>query len=110
MAAIASSAPNRRRCGARVAQSEWDAADGDYPASDDDGGGRWYCHNAGAAEGGRWRGAKRTACTPFRHLGFFPDMAPVWDWLPGGDSKPDPAFLNLFGYRWQPGLAARARR
>jgi 23S rRNA (cytosine1962-C5)-methyltransferase len=20
-------------------------------------------------------------CTPFRHLGFFPDMAPVWDWM-----------------------------
>ena len=20
-------------------------------------------------------------CTPFRHLGFFPDMTPVWDWM-----------------------------
>jgi 23S rRNA (cytosine1962-C5)-methyltransferase len=47
-----------------------------------------------------WREARFTAsCTPFRHLGFFPDMAPVWDWLRGEIAdKPDPAFLNLFGY------------
>jgi hypothetical protein len=36
---------------------------------------------------------------PFRHLGFFPDMAPVWDWMGsmlGG--KADASCLNLFGY------------
>ncbi|MBA2467746.1 MAG: class I SAM-dependent methyltransferase, partial [Sphingomonas sp.] len=34
--------------------------------------------------------------TPFRHLGFFPDMAPQWDWMRerAGDSE----VLNLFGY------------
>src|SRR3546814_2410364 len=32
-------------------------------------------------------------------LGFFPDMAPVWDWLRERVAdKADPAFLNLFGY------------
>ena len=47
-----------------------------------------------------WRETRFTAqCTPFRHLGFFPDMAPVWDWLRDRVAdKPDPAFLNLFGY------------
>jgi len=38
-------------------------------------------------------------CTPFRHLGFFPDMAPVWTWmreqLAGHDGA---STLNLFGY------------
>ena len=84
-------------------QSEWDAADGEFiPASDDDGGGRWYYNKPVPQEGWPlgWRETRFTAqCTPFRHLGFFPDMAPVWDWLRGQIAdKPDPAFLNLFGY------------
>src|SRR3546814_14710687 len=66
-------------------QSEWDKADGEFiPASDDDGGGRWYYNKPVPAEGWplAWRETRFTAqCTPFRHLGFFPDMAPVWDWL-----------------------------
>uniref|UniRef100_UPI00082BE4D1 class I SAM-dependent methyltransferase n=1 Tax=Erythrobacter sp. CCH5-A1 TaxID=1768792 RepID=UPI00082BE4D1 len=37
--------------------------------------------------------------TPFRHLQFFPDMAPVWDWmrlqLEGMDAAET---MNLFGY------------
>ncbi|HSG54150.1 MAG TPA: class I SAM-dependent methyltransferase, partial [Paracoccaceae bacterium] len=38
-------------------------------------------------------------CTPFRHLGFFPDMAPVWDWMRGMlEGRDDAATLNLFGY------------
>jgi 23S rRNA (cytosine1962-C5)-methyltransferase len=38
-------------------------------------------------------------CTPFRHLGFFPDMDPVWRWMRGeiaGASEPN--CMNLFGY------------
>jgi 23S rRNA (cytosine1962-C5)-methyltransferase len=34
--------------------------------------------------------------TPFRHLGFFPDMAPQWDWMRGRAA--DGNVLNLFGY------------
>ena len=83
--------------------SEWDSADGEFvPASDEDGGGRWYFHKPVPAEGWplAWRETRFTAsCTPFRHLGFFPDMAPVWDWLRGRVAdQADPAFLNLFGY------------
>lgn len=84
-------------------ESEWDKADGEFiPASDDDGGGRWYFNKPVPQEGWplEWREARFMAsCTPFRHLGFFPDMAPVWDWLRGKvEDKADPAFLNLFGY------------
>ena len=104
-------------------------AEGEFiPGSDEDGGGRWQYAAPVPADG--WplsRGpVKFTAqCTPFRHLGFFPDMAPVWDWMgeqyrrPGLDPGPlagstqplarfpavpgqarDDGFssLNLFGY------------
>ena len=102
---------------------KWQAHGEFIPASDDDGGGRW--HFAGPVPPEGWplaRGeVKFTAqCTPFRHLGFFPDMAPVWDWMgeqlsprEGGDLghdetstaiaqgprlRGDSATLNLFGY------------
>jgi 23S rRNA (cytosine1962-C5)-methyltransferase len=78
-------------------------AEGEFvPGSDEDGGGRWQYAAPVPADG--WplsRGPiKFTAqCTPFRHLGFFPDMSPVWDWM--GEQlagKTDAATLNLFGY------------
>ena len=83
-------------------QAEWDA-DGEFvPGSDEDGGGRWQLDPA-VPRGGwplAWNDVRFTAqCTPFRHLGFFPDMAPVWDWMGkqlGGRS--DAQTLNLFGY------------
>ena len=103
-------------------EAEW-PADGEFvPGSDEDGGGRWELSRDVPQEGWElgWRDARFTAqCIPFRHLGFFPDMAPVWDWMgeqlsprEGGDLGPDaerqppeaPAFagarptLNLFGY------------
>jgi 23S rRNA (cytosine1962-C5)-methyltransferase len=61
------------------------ASDGEFvPGSDEDGGGRWQFANPVPQDG--WplaRGDVRftAQCTPFRHLGFFPDMAPVWDWM-----------------------------
>ena len=81
---------------------EW-AADAEFvPGSDDDGGGRWLFNRPVPREG--WPlvhgEVKFTAsCTPFRHLGFFPDMAPVWDWM--GDrlaGMAEAQILNLFGY------------
>jgi 23S rRNA (cytosine1962-C5)-methyltransferase len=79
------------------------ASDGEFvPASDEDGGGRWQFARPVPQEGWplSWGEVKFTAqCTPFRHLGFFPDMAPVWDWM--GErlaDKRDSATLNLFGY------------
>jgi 23S rRNA (cytosine1962-C5)-methyltransferase len=64
--------------------AEWQA-DGEFvPGSDEDGGGRWSFAEAMSGEGWplAWNDVRFTAqCTPFRHLGFFPDMAPVWEWM-----------------------------
>ncbi|WP_228243191.1 class I SAM-dependent methyltransferase [Porphyrobacter sp. GA68] len=80
----------------------WDAHGEFVPGSDEDGGGRWVMSGKVPADGWplSWRDIRFTAqCTPFRHLGFFPDMAPVWDWMRaqlGG--RQDAQTLNLFGY------------
>jgi len=82
--------------------AEWDAHGEFVPGSDEDGGGRWQFDQPVPRDG--WplaRGEVRftASCTPFRHLGFFPDMAPVWDWM--GEmlaGKPEASTLNLFGY------------
>jgi len=72
------------------------------PGSDEEGGGRWNFAEPVPREGWplRWHEARFTAqCTPFRHLGFFPDMAPVWAWMRGQlDGHAAPECLNLFGY------------
>ena len=97
--------------------AEWDA-DGEFvPGSDEDGGGRWQFAGEVPREGWplAWNDVNFTAqCTPFRHLGFFPDMAAVWTWMraqldpppqgegtqakPGGGAPRDFSTLNLFGY------------
>lgn len=80
----------------------WDAHGEFIPGSDEDGGGRWHYSKPVPDHGWplAWNDVRFTAqCTPFRHLGFFPDMAPVWNWMReqlGG--KPDAATMNLFGY------------
>ena len=81
---------------------DWQA-DGEFvPGSDEDGGGRWQFAREVPREGWplAWNEVRFTAqCTPFRHLGFFPDMAPVWEWMRsqlGGQT--DAQTLNLFGY------------
>lgn len=82
--------------------ADWRADAEFVPGSDEDGGGRWQFERAVPREGWElgWNDVRFTAsCTPFRHLGFFPDMAPVWDWM--GErlaGKPDAQTLNLFGY------------
>jgi 23S rRNA (cytosine1962-C5)-methyltransferase len=82
--------------------NHWDAHGEFVPGSDEDGGGRWHYGKPVPRDG--WdlaRGDVRftASCTPFRHLGFFPDMAPVWDWMGGRlADKADASTLNLFGY------------
>ena len=79
---------------------EWDA-DGEFiPGSDEEGGGRWQFNRQVPRDGWvmEWEDVRfRAQCTPFRHLAFFPDMAPQWAWMrerlaPGAEA------LNLFGY------------
>lgn len=80
----------------------WDAHGEFVPGSDEDGGGRWLFDKMVPREGWplAWNEVGFTAqCTPFRHLGFFPDMAPVWDWMRDMLAGQDGAStLNLFGY------------
>ncbi|MDF2097422.1 class I SAM-dependent methyltransferase [Aquibaculum arenosum] len=79
--------------------------------------------DADETDSGRWRfdkevpeswtlgwGPLRFAarCTPFRHLGFFPEQAPHWSWcneqLSGRETPPK--VLNLFAYTGLASLAA----
>lgn len=80
----------------------WDAHGEFVPGSDEDGGGRWQFDKQVPRDGWplAWNEVAFTAqCTPFRHLGFFPDMAPVWDWMRGMlAGRTDASTMNLFGY------------
>jgi 23S rRNA (cytosine1962-C5)-methyltransferase len=84
------------------ASADWDAHGEFIPGSDEEGGGRWVFHKPVPRDGWplAWKEARFTAQnTPFRHLGFFPDMAPVWDWMRALIAdKPDAECMNLFGY------------
>jgi 23S rRNA (cytosine1962-C5)-methyltransferase len=86
-------------------QAMWAPASGDWdpdatfvPGSDEEGGGRWVQHRPVPRQWPLSRGQVRfnASLTPFRHLGFFPDMAPQWDWMRERSSYAD--VLNLFGY------------
>jgi 23S rRNA (cytosine1962-C5)-methyltransferase len=72
------------------------------PGSNEDGGGRWT-DAPDLPEAGwpvHWDDVTFTAQpTPFRHFGFFPDMAPVWTWMRRQlKESEDAETLNLFGY------------
>lgn len=84
------------------ATADW-TADGEFiPGSDDEGGGRWYYEKPVPKDGWplSWDDVTfQASCTPFRHLGFFPDMAPVWTWMRERVAdKAEPQVMNLFGY------------
>ena len=94
---------------------DW-VADGEFVGgSDDDGGGRWQL---GSDVPGRWELQRPVAesgevrffgtNTPFRHLGFFPDMGGQWDWM-APRLGPGARFLNMFGYTGVASLIGAAR-
>lgn len=80
------------------ARADWDPDATFVPGSDEEGGGRWLQHRPVPRQWELSRGDVRFAAslTPFRHLGFFPDMAPQWDWMRERSAEAD--VLNLFGY------------
>jgi 23S rRNA (cytosine1962-C5)-methyltransferase len=80
------------------ARGDWDPDATFVPGSDEEGGGRWVHHRSVPKQWELSRGPVRfdASLTPFRHLGFFPDMAPQWDWMRGLAAGAD--VLNLFGY------------
>jgi 23S rRNA (cytosine1962-C5)-methyltransferase len=87
----------------------WDA-DGEFiPGSDEDGGGQWH-HKTKLPQHGwssEWEELTfNSRPTPFRHLGYFPDMAPVWHWM---RVQAPASALNLFGYTGVGSLALAAK-
>ena len=80
------------------ARDDWDPDATFVPGSDEEGGGRWVQHRPVPRQWELGRdGVKFSASlTPFRHLGFFPDMAPQWDWMRERANGAD--ILNMFGY------------
>lgn len=84
------------------ASTDWHAHAEFVPGSDEDGGGRWDYREPVPRDGWpmAWDDVRFTAqTTPFRHLGFFPDMAPVWRWMRDRIAGMEaPECLNLFGY------------
>jgi 23S rRNA (cytosine1962-C5)-methyltransferase len=96
------------------ARANW-AADGEFiGGSDEEGGGRWQLK---PNVPDRWEMKRPTpqgdvhfwsSNTPFRHLGFFPDMGGQWDWLQAR-IRPGDRVMNMFGYTGVGSLvAARA--
>ena len=80
------------------ASDDWQADATFVPGSDEEGGGRWVQHKPVPKNWPLSRGSIRfhASLTPFRHLAFFPDMAPQWDWM--REQASDADILNLFGY------------
>lgn len=80
------------------ARDDWDPDATFVPGSDEEGGGRWVQHRPVPSSWELSRDGVRfnASLTPFRHLGFFPDMAPQWDWM--RERAKDGEMLNLFGY------------
>lgn len=81
------------------ARQDWDPHATFMPASDEEGRGRWIEHRHVPERWPLSRGNVKfhASLTPFRHLAFFPDMAPQWDFARarlGDDSEA----MNLFGY------------
>ena len=95
------------------ASNAWDADAEFIPASDEDGGGRWQFDRPVPREGWTlcWDDVRfRAQATPFRHLAFFPDMAPVWAWMRDClDGREAPTALNLFGYTGVGSLALASK-
>ncbi|MBV9842876.1 MAG: class I SAM-dependent methyltransferase [Sphingomonadaceae bacterium] len=92
------------------ASADWDA-DGEFVgASDEEGGGRWRLSGNVPREWPlTWEEVRfQASCTPFRHLGFFPDMAPLWTWMRDRTASGD-QLLNLFGYTGVGTLALAAQ-
>jgi 23S rRNA (cytosine1962-C5)-methyltransferase len=80
------------------ARADWHPDATFVPGSDEEGGGRWVQHRQIPAHWPLERDGVTfgASLTPFRHLGFFPDMAPQWDWM--RERAADAEVLNLFGY------------
>jgi 23S rRNA (cytosine1962-C5)-methyltransferase len=86
--------------------ADWSADAEFVGGSEEEGGGRWRYRTPLPESWPIVQAGVRlhAQCTPFRHLGFFPDMAPHWARLAA--LSPDAEVLNLFGYTGAASLVA----
>lgn len=102
--------------GKALPESDWAAADGLFVAGNTEDKGRWQLSDTLPAS---WEmsfeGVRFCALpTPFRHLGFFPEQSPHWQWTArkiaefiAKEGRP-PRLLNLFAYSGVASLHAAA--
>lgn len=92
------------------AAPEWRHDGAFVGASDEEGGGRWQLDRTVPRDWPlRWQDVRFAAAnTPFRHLQFFPDMAPQWAWMRDRVGDGDEV-MNLFGYTGVGSLALAAK-
>lgn len=95
----------------RLPDKDWASADAVFVGDSEEGDGRWRFRD-GALE--TWKTGYRDVAfhgrfTPFRHVGFFPEQAPHWDWmLERLAGRGRARLLNLFGYTGVASLLAAA--
>jgi len=100
----------------RLADKDWDSADAVFVGDSEEGDGRWRFKDEPLET---WKTGYRDVAfygrfTPFRHVGFFPEQAPHWDWMlerlaaNAGEGLERPKLLNLFGYTGVASLLAAA--
>lgn len=94
----------------RLPESKWNAADAVFAGDNDAEDGRWnFRKTLPESWITNYNGIKfRGRFTPFRHVGYFPEQAPHWDWmLEHIKGKSQPAkILNLFAYTGVASLVA----
>jgi 23S rRNA (cytosine1962-C5)-methyltransferase len=94
----------RARWAPALRSDAWDKAVAEYRGPDDEKKGTWVHHGDIPASWEMLYGpVKFTArLTSFRHLGFFPEQAPLWEWmvqkLKEESGKRKVKVLNLFAY------------
>lgn len=88
--------------GPSLAEDEWKKVNAEYRGPDDEKKGTWIKFSDVPASWELSYGPVRFTArlTSFRHLGFFPEQAPLWDWMvekvKGKNQKAK--VLNLFAY------------
>ena len=91
----------------RLPAAKWDAADAVFAGDNDAEDGRWSLRKSLPENWiTQYNGIKFFGrFTPFRHMGYFPEQSPHWEWmLERIKGKPQPKILNLFAYT---GVASR---
>ena len=97
-------------------EAEWASADGVFTTGSTEEKGRWLLSDRLPTSWSmEFEGIKFTALpTPFRHLGFFPEQSPHWQWTAEKIKafttryKRAPKLLNLFAYSGLASLHAAA--